>query len=453
MAQGAFFRDDLVLSKQQDENNAYLIIPAPLEATPIDQLRRDDTDTVVDAQTLSAFFIDDAGTKHAANFSPDAVKVTGTFELDRRGGPDDRIIRTTGSFITDGFVVGKWLSIEGSTSSDFALKIKTVAALEITIDETVSRITVDEAAQTLTLHQGWQRLEGLDFREKLTTDANGLWKAKADGAQIKAGRQQFFADVAKYVDDETNRIIAEQAPGYSVLLAEKRQQAAMAQLRKDAGSPDINDLYGDVALFGKRIVDELAASSTGISVTFNATQNRIERTSGSWTTDGYRDGMEVTVSNSASNDDTVTIINVTALNLKIAAADALTQEGPVSVDLSAINTLTGYRKYRADPDEWSANSNDLTDFMSESIVIEWTQRTRNDENTWVQVVKDATVWAASTAYAVDDSVYDKYEGKFYTCNTAHTSGTERTDDAAKWTEYAPNQITLTAFPTTQLELE
>lgn len=455
MAKGAFFRDDLVQDIKTDENNAYLIVPVGLESVPREDLRRDPSDTVVDAKTLSAFFVDDDGVKHASNFAANAAQATGTFNLDRRGG-NDRISRGTGETFdfTTVFTAGAFVTPNGSTGGDLPYKIAAVFAGRLDLDNSFNRIPADETDIVgLVLDQGWQRLESIDFRDTLAQDAEGLWSVKADAALLKAGRQRFSGELAVYIDQQVTAIAGEQAPGYSIERSEKQQRAAMADLRQD--DPDVptwDDLQRDLNVEARNIFDQTSGSSAGVSVTFNAAQNRIERTSGNWGTDGFRPGMQVTPDGSANNDNTVTIISTTPLNMKVAAEDPLTQEGPISVDVTGQQTLTGYKVWRGDTDEWDKSKTDIEDFMSESLVIEWYARVAKDQRDYYKVVRDATTWTASTSYVVDDAVYDKYEDKFYRCTEAHTSQSERTDDAAKWTEYQPTGITLTAFPAAQLEI-
>ncbi len=461
MAQGAFFRDDVVLSKQTDQNNAYLIIPQALESVPIDDLRRDDTDTVVDGKTLTAFFIDDNGLKHASNFAPGALKLNRTVTLNRRGGANkDRFERGSGSFITDGFQVGDWVSVDGSVSNDRAYKIATVAALNMEIDDAIVGFDVDETSVAVTLHTGWQRIE-IAWTDKLKRSAEGLWEVKSNQELRREARSAFSLDLSHYVDNEVAVTIPAQAPGYSERRAGKQFISAMADLRRDSpDSPTWGELQDDLNTRAKTIFDEVEASNTGLTVTFNAAQNRIERTAGDWAADGYLAGMEVWPDGSTSNDKAQTnggwvIKNVTALNLKVVDEDSLTQEASVSVDLLGRRTLTGYKKWRADDEQWgpAVNKNDLGDFMEEAIVVEWYARIRKDQSDYFRNVKSADIWAASTAYAVDDYVFDPLNCRFYRCNEAHTSGTARVDDDSKWDWITPQGITLTAFPTAQLEIE
>lgn len=41
-------------------------------------------------------------------------------------------------------------------------------------------------------------------------------------------------------------------------------------------------------------------------------------------------------------------------------------------------------------------------------------------------------WAATTAYVVDDAVYDPLTSKYYLCTIAHTSQAARSSDSSRW---------------------
>lgn len=454
MAQVAQGKKDIVFTKKQDEGDFVAAIPPALENKPVEELRLNSSGAIVDATTLTTFFVDDNGVKHASNHATDELEVTGTFALNRRANPNvDRIERTTGSFIADGFTAPSFVSVEGSSGNDKPFKITAVNVLNMEIDEDFGRISPDEAAQTLTLYQGWQRIEGLAWTGRLRTDANGKWEVIPDATLKRQAELAFLSELASFVDAETQREINEDAPGVTLLRSERRQQSAMADLLTPASAPTWDDLQDDLNVAARQIYNELSASSSSVSVTFNATANRIERTAGSWITDGFVEGMEVTVTGSSNNNAVWTVHNATALNLAIIDEESLTQEGPVSVDVSGLKTLAGYRKWRSSTDEWSADKADLGRYMKDSVITEWFERVGKAENTYGNVVENATVWAGSTVYAVDDAVYDPITNLFYVCNTGHTSGTTFASDIANWGQYLPTQFSIDAFPRSQLELD
>lgn len=78
MAEKAYIIDDLIQSKETENNQRLEDLPVPLEATAIENLRWDNTaGAVVDANTKSDFYIDDNGVKHLQDYGPGWQQLTG----------------------------------------------------------------------------------------------------------------------------------------------------------------------------------------------------------------------------------------------------------------------------------------------------------------------------------------------------------------------------------------
>ena len=202
----AYRENDIVKYKEEDKNQAIDDLPVALETVNNDMiLWKESTSEYVDARNETTFFIDDNGGKHLQNYAANAVKVTGTFDLNRRGGPNDAVQRSTGSWITDGFTVGSWVSFEGTTNEDsIAFKVIAVSALDLEFDESIQRISIDELAVSCTVHQGWQRLENVDFEREMNLKPSGQWAVKADGKLKTEAYDKFVADLANVVKSFTN---------------------------------------------------------------------------------------------------------------------------------------------------------------------------------------------------------------------------------------------------------
>lgn len=75
---------------------------------------------------------------------------------------------------------------------------------------------------------------------------------------------------------------------------------------------------------------DVAAETVGTFSFANTNPDTITRTSGSFIVDGFKAGMQLAVSGSASNNSTFTIASVTATTLTLDPANALTTEGPTA---------------------------------------------------------------------------------------------------------------------------
>lgn len=88
--------------------------------------------------------------------------------------------------------------------------------------------------------------------------------------------------------------------------------------------------------------DSITITATG-DLTFTETGNTLERTTGSWVTDGVTTGTVVTVTNSASNNRSFTVASVTATTLTFISSDTVNDEGP-----TADPTVTAFDAYKRD---------------------------------------------------------------------------------------------------------
>ncbi len=452
MAQKAYIVDGLVQSKENDINQRIEDIPSALESLPIEDLRYDETaDEVVDGNTKSNFFIDDNGVKNLQNYSPDAVEVTRSITLNRRGGPDDVIVATTGDFTTE-FTVGKIINLDGSASSDgIPMKLKTVAALEMTIDETFNRITIDESTPfSATITQGWQRLEGLDFKDEMQLDSLGRWEAKGP-AQLK--REDFDKFEEALVSVVRQHVIS-QTPYPERHRNPPEAQFAGGKIVRSSTSFTWDDLVDDGVNFGADIYKQLTAQTTGVDITFDPVNDKIIRASGDFAVDGWKRGMNCRPSGSTSNNKVYAIKGVSALEMNVVTADAdkLVAEGPASgITLDGLFEITAYSKWRNSDNPGEVAQIIWTRWMQEQVAQNWFDEVADLEKSWKGDADSANNWATSTAYALDDVVYDENTRKYYICTTAHTSGTTTlVDDIANWDEYKPEDISLPDYPTVQI---
>jgi hypothetical protein len=455
MAEKAYIVNDIVQSKENDVNQNIVDVPVALESKPISELRFKEASTaLVDATLETDFFIDDNGVKHLQNYSPDELKISGTFTLNRRGGLyDDRVERATGSFVTDGFVVGKYVSIEGNANDNQPLLVTVVNALNMEFDNDFGRITADEAAQTLTLHQGWQRLEDINLSDELgKTDLGRYYPKSASELQ----------DDAALLFEQQLRDIVRQHAVESTPFPERHRNPpegsfAGKKLINNTTSFTYDDLAKDAVLHGGRIYDKLTAQTTGVDITFDATNGKIIRASGSFSDDGFKQAMEITVTGSTSNNRKFTINWVGGTGnteIKVSAADTagITQEGPTTgVTLDGLATIQGYEEFRSNDTPGEVDRKIWRRYMQESVTENWFDILAQNEESHLSSILYVSEWEVSTAYALDDIVFDPISKKYYMCSTAHTSGTGTfQDDIANWTEYKPEDISLPDYPAEQI---
>lgn len=453
MPQKAYIVNDIVQSKENDINQNIVVVPVALESKPISELLyKESSDALVDATLESNFFIDDNLVKHLQNYSPDKVSISRSITLNRRGGPDDVIEATTGSFVTDGFVVGKIINLNGSINSDgVPMKLKTVSALEMTIDEDFSRIVVDESTPaTITIEQGWQRLEGINFSDEIGINDQGLFYVKG-AAELRRDAVAVFT--AQTVDIVRQHRI-EQTPYPERHCNPPEADFATAKIVRAATSFSYSDCLGDAANFGSEIYAQVADQLTGVDITFDAVNDRITRASGDFTTGNWQRIMNVRPTGSTNNDKVFAIKSVEALHLNVSVADAdkLVDEGPVSgVTLDGLCEISAYAKFRNSDNPAEVAQENWIRFMQEGVAWNWFDQVADNERNWIRGADNSNAWAASTVYAVDDIVFDPGTKTFKICNTAHTSGTGTIqDDISNWDDYTPDGISLPDYPTTQI---
>ena len=453
MAKKILFINDLADTREDDKGQSIVDCPVALENTTLTDIRyKASTDTAVNGNDESDFFIDDSGVKHLQNYSADHVEVTRNITLDRRGGPDDVIKATTGDFTTE-FTVGKIINLEGSANSDgIPMKLKTVAALEMTIDEDFNRIVIDEAtAFSCKITQGWQRLEGINFSDTMGKDSVGRWYAKSDN-ELRNDTYNIFKAQLKAVV-EGHRISKTSVPERHSSPPES--SFAMKKIVRNATSFSPKDCFIDAVRYGGWIYDEDSETLSGVDITFDTTLGRITRASGDFTSENWHKGMQVTVAGSTNNDEiTVAIDGIVALSLEVSSADTskLTQEGPVSgVTLTGLNTVTGYVKFRSNDDPGEVHVDFWRRYMEECVAENWFDNVAELHRNYRKKAKDANNWAATTSYSVGDVVFDPISKFFIECNTAHTSQSTLSADSEKWDNYLPTGIVLPDYPTTQID--
>ncbi len=96
-------------------------------------------------------------------------------------------------------------------------------------------------------------------------------------------------------------------------------------------------MYGRARIASKEIT---TGALTVLSFTNSGTADHIDRTTGSFLTDGFEAGQKITVdSTSNTNDGSFTIASVTALQMVLSASDSLTTESAVT---AGSTTITSY---------------------------------------------------------------------------------------------------------------
>ncbi len=451
MAKRAYIVGDIVESLAEDINQRIEDVPVALENRPPDELLWNGT-AVVDALTLTEFYIDPQGTKHAQNLATSKVSVTGTFTLNRRASLADRFERTAGSWVTDGFVVGDIVSVSGTVSNDKVFKIVSVSASYMNIDETVSRVSPDETVE-MTIETGWQKIYSTTFRAPIVLE-NGIWRDKTDDELHTEAKELFETNA----DADADAWVSTNGGTYPARRREQAEyEAAQMRIARASSTMTLEQLANDGWNFGTDILDKVIASQTALTLTFNAANHTVTRSAGSWDTDGFRRAMQVTFTGTTSNNKTFTIVSFTAtvltLSTSVKEPEVVDETATADCAASAITTLIGYRRFRGVDDPGDFPSSYAEQFMEGAIINVWFDRIRTTRRDHVDGARTSGIWTGSTPYVVGDIEWVKALNAFKKCNTAHTSSADFNTDVANWDDYLPDGATYPDYPTEQLTRE
>ena len=454
----AYIVNDIIQERENNINQRLEPLAPELEGIANSDLRWDDsTGVVVNANTKTNFFIDDDGIKHLQNYADGAFSVTGVFTLNRRAA-GDRFERDTGSFIDDGFTVGAFVSVEGSASNDQPFKVITVEANRLYTDMDFSRISPDENDITVTIHQGWQRLSGINFSDIMGTTAFGRWRVKP----VAELQDDAFLEFSSETDSLVQQHVTEQTPYPERHRNPPEYLSAIAKIvdiTKDESPPyGFGHFLSDVNRFGQDIYIQRSAQTTDAtaSITFDAVGGKIVRSEGSFGADGWKRIMVCTVTGSASNNKKFAVKNATNGELLISAddTDKLVDEGPstgTGITLDGLSAITGYESFRNSDNPGVVAKENWRRAMQEGVAVRWFDDVADIENSYIKKAENADVWATSTLYSVDQVVFDPKTQQYFICIVEHTSGTGTIqDDITNWNDYLPDGIVLPDYPTVQI---
>lgn len=287
------------------------------------------------------------------DFDYNSIVVSGPF--DYATGPDT-ITLPGGGFRAFGYKPGRQIEVTNSDFNDGVYTVSTMTDTVLTISaggpltaETVGTSTltgvpgafVDEGAGTLDW-QLWTPGELVDVIDNdtatttLTLAAPGLRHARASGALVELADEMPVLKTSDRLGgpvtvtvDRTLRPTA--AVPVTDLVTEVGGSVPDGWLVRNAAS--IDTLYH--AEFDRTRLQLTRALASGVSLTYaDANPDTITRGAGSFLTDGFSPGGQITVSGTVSNDGVYTIATVTALVITLVSTDTLVAEGPVASTIS-----------------------------------------------------------------------------------------------------------------------
>lgn len=257
---------------------------------------------IIEKSRKRVLFVRTPSTTAGTNSAVDEDGVTGTSTVTLSGTPLDSY-------------EGRFEVVAGGTRGTAGITFKYSLDGGATYSPTIAlgtAVTYDIPHTGLTLAFGAGTLVAGDYAVWTSTEPR--WSSADITAAFTAlGQQQqlFIASaIAGIIDSGDFDDIASELDSYAA--TKRRPTFAFTSARRQ---------YLDCRKVG---------SSTVTFAENSPAADTITRASGSWVTDGFKAGMTITVSGSASNDGTYTLETVTALTLTLVSGDDLVAEATVS---------------------------------------------------------------------------------------------------------------------------
>lgn len=222
------------------------------------------------------------------------------------------VSRDTGSWVEDGFSAGMTVAVGGSASNDGVYRIAYLDDLNLILEE--GAVLTDEAPEDGVT----QNITVLSPRSGVNNGTFQIQSVSADGRTLTL--------------TDTFVLLAETGNGFTVtadpVSAAEIPIAIVDQSQGMTGSPALYFVNKGV-LAG---AGSLTFTDNGI------TQDTISRDTGSWVTDGFAVGQEITVTGSAANDGDYVIADIIdgGKTLRLVADHTLTNETMPCEDVSVI---------------------------------------------------------------------------------------------------------------------
>jgi hypothetical protein len=224
----------------------------------------------VSAQTLTL-----TATTTGSDDGPVSATIDGT--------SGDRIVRSSGSFVADGFFNGQTITISGTAGNNGTFTIANVSDLTLTL--TSVNGVIKEGPEPATITMG---------------GATGDTITRASGSWLRDG----FA---------------------------KGQTITVSGTANNNGNYTIKDVTDLVLTV---VFSNNLHNASGSATISTGAGDRIVRSSGSWVSDLFAPGQTVTVSGTAGHNGTFTIAGVSDTTLTLTASTSGADEGPVSATFS-----------------------------------------------------------------------------------------------------------------------
>jgi hypothetical protein len=262
---------------------------------------------------------------------------------DAGGANLDTITRSSGLWADDGFVVGQFIEVAGTTSNNGFFQIASVSGATMTLvagNALVNEANVAAQLEVVRLMTGSPALTFADngaAADTITRSA-GSWLTDgfAVGQSVIVRGTLDGVDAGTEPDNDGEFLIASLNATTITLqpadtLVNQTQSGVTAFVQ---GSP------GEMPL---AVIDPNVKLDGHIPLTFaNAgSADTITRTSGSWLADGFVAGQEVIVVGTALNNGAFRIASLSATVMTLTSSASLTNETSSRADITSVNSLDG----------------------------------------------------------------------------------------------------------------
>ncbi len=225
---------------------------------------------------------------------------------DKGVGNRDEISRNSGSWLTDGFAAGQYITICGTVNNDLTYQVDTISSDGLIL---YLAMFCEVANETINAY------DVADEFQLVTETAASSYQFSSQAALNELPDQTIiFTDKGGSLRDEISRSIGSWLldgflPGQSIVITGTQYNTKTYQI--DAISRDGLVLYLNSAnaVTNETVVVETASAAFQI---VSDTADRIYRSGGSWSDDGFKPGQDIRVFGSENNDGTYSIDKISA---------------------------------------------------------------------------------------------------------------------------------------------
>ena len=242
------------------------------------------------------------------------------------------IQRGTGSFATDGIVVGSQLLATGTASNNTTFTVTAVTSGTVLV---VTPAPVNETTNATTLPNPLQPVR-LNLKNDLVTlDDRGTSQQHIYSGTRSINRQEIKQAIRLALSkSQATDTTVTPTTTWTMPAAATYSLAAGTLVRFIMNSTEILQVTGAPRL---TINSKAATLLTTGNLIFSNTKT-ITRASGSWATDGVTAGMQITIASSVSNNAVFTAVSVDGTAKILTVVEAVTTEGSVAATATTVAT-------------------------------------------------------------------------------------------------------------------